>query len=77
MMENRRILSAIFGISQGAIGVASAVLAVMLFLDILEVQAVFNVPQEFLPLCLLVLVLFSVFSIISGSFLIRERWRET
>ena len=77
MMENRRILSAVFGIIQGALGTLSAALAVILFLNILEVQAVFNVPQELLPLCLLVLVLFSVFSIISGSFLIREWWRQT
>jgi membrane associated rhomboid family serine protease len=76
-MENRRILSAIFGITQGALGVLSAVLAVMLFLNILEVQAVFNVPSELLPLCLLVLVLFSVFSLVSGFFLISERWRQT
>ena len=77
MMENRRILSTIFGITQGSIGVLSAALAVMLFLNILEVQAVFNVPQEFLPFCLLVLGLFSVFSVLSGFFLISERWRQT
>jgi hypothetical protein len=77
MMENRRILSVVFGITQSALGTLSAALAVMLFLNILEVQAVFNFPQELLPLCLLVLVLFSVFSIISGSFLIREWWRQT
>jgi len=72
MMENRRILSAMFGIAQGAIGVLSAVLAVLLFLNILEVQTVFNVPPELLPLGLLILGLFSVFSVISGFFLIRE-----
>ena len=77
MMENRRILSAIFGISQGAIGALFAALAVMLSFNMLEVQAVFNVPPELLPLCLLVLVLFSVFSVVSGFFLIREWWRQT
>ena len=73
-MENRRILSAIFGLAQSTIGVVSAVLAVLLFLNILEVQTVFNVPPELLPLYLLILGLFSVFSVVSGLFLIME-WR--
>ena len=75
MMENRRILSVIFGITQGVIGALSAVLTVILFLDLIELEAVINVPQELQPVCLLILVLFSVFSIISGSFLVHERWR--
>ena len=74
-MENRRILSAIFGIAQGIIGVLSLVLAVLLFLNILEVQTVFNAPPELLPLYLLILGLFSIFSVINGFFLIREWWR--
>jgi ABC-type microcin C transport system permease subunit YejE len=73
-MENKRILSAIIGISQGIIGAAFGVLAVMLGLNIREVQTVFNMPPEFLPLDLLILGLFSAFSLISGLFLIRE-WR--
>ncbi|TET28491.1 MAG: hypothetical protein E3J73_00765 [Candidatus Bathyarchaeum sp.] len=73
-MEKRRILSAIFGIAQGIIGVLSGVLAVLLFLNILELQTVFNAPPELLPLYLLILGLFSIFSVISGFFLIRE-WR--
>ncbi len=74
-MEKRRILSAIFGVAQGIIGVLSAVLAVLLFLNILEVRTVFNVPPELLPLYLLILGLFSIFSVIGGFFLIRE-WRR-
>jgi len=73
-MEIKRILSAIIGIAQGVIGVIFGVLAVMLVLNLIEVQTVFNVPPELLPLYLLILGLFSVFSIISGFFLIRE-WR--
>jgi len=73
-MKNRRILSAIIGIAQGVIGVLFGVLAVMLVLNLIKVQTVFNVPPELLPLYLLILGLFSVFSIISGFFLIRE-WR--
>ena len=75
-MELKRISSAILGVVQGVIGAASAVLAVMLFFGILEVQAVINVPSELLSLYLLILGLFSAFSVISGLFLIRE-WRGT
>ncbi|MHC3129059.1 MAG: hypothetical protein IBV52_03180 [Candidatus Bathyarchaeota archaeon] len=71
-MKIRRILTALTGITQEVIGVLSGVLAVMLVLNLLEVQTVFNVPPELLPIYLLILCLFSLFSIISGFFLIRE-----
>lgn len=71
-MKIRRILTALTGIAQEVIGVLSGVLAVMLFLNLLEVQTVFNLPPEILPLYLLILGLFSIFSVISGYFLIRE-----
>jgi len=71
-MKIRRILIALTGVAQGVIGVLSGVLAVMLFFNLLEVQTVFNVPPELLPLYLLILGLFSLFSVISGYFLIRE-----
>lgn len=71
-MKIRRILIALTGIAQEVIGVLSGVLAVMLFFNLLEVQTVFNVPPELLPLYLLILGLFSLFSVISGYFLIRE-----
>jgi hypothetical protein len=74
-MEIRRIVTAVTGIAESAIGVLSAVLAVLFFFNILEVQAVFNVPAELLSLYLLFLGLFSVFSVLSGLFLIRE-WRQ-
>jgi hypothetical protein len=51
-------------------------LAVLLFFGVLKVQAVFNLPADFMPLYLLILVAFSLFSIVSGAFLIREG-RET
>jgi len=73
-MEKKRILYAIIGISQEVIGVVFGVLAVILGLNLLEAQTVFNMPPEFLPLDLLILGLFSAFSLISGLFLIRE-WR--
>ena len=71
-MEIRRIVTALTGLAQEAIGVLFAVLVVTLFFNLLEVQTVFNVPPELLPLYLLILGLFSLFSIISGLFLIRE-----
>ena len=71
-MKIRRILTALTGIAQEVIGVLFGVLVVMLFLNLLEVQTLFNLPSELLPLYLLILCLFSIFSIISGYFLIRE-----
>lgn len=71
-MEIRRILKTITGIAQEVIGVLSIALALMLYLNILEVQTVFNLPSEFLPLYLLILGMFSLFSAISGFYLIRE-----
>jgi len=74
-MENRRILSIIFGVAQGGIGVLVGAATVMLFFNFLEIQTVFNLPVEFLPIYLLVLALFTFFSIVNGFFLIREWWR--
>ena len=71
-MEIRRILSAIVGIVQCIMGILSGVLAVLLGFDIIEVQTVLNAPPELLSFYLLIFGLFSVFSIISGFFLIRE-----
>ena len=71
-MKIRRILTAITGIIQEVVGVLSMVLAVMLFLNILELQTIFNLPSELLPLYMLILVIFSLFSVISGLYLIRE-----
>ncbi len=72
MMENRRILYAIIGTAQGIIGILSGAIAVLLGLRIIEVQTVLTSPPELLPLYLLILGLFSIFSVINGFFLIRE-----
>jgi hypothetical protein len=71
-MRIRGIVSAIVGLAQSAIGVLAAAWTVMLFLGMLEVQTVFDVPPELMPFYLLILSLFSLFSIISGILLIRE-----
>ena len=72
MMENRRILYAIIGIAQVIIGILSGAIAVLFGLSIIEVQTILNAPTELLPLYLLILGLFSIFSVISGFFLFRE-----
>jgi hypothetical protein len=60
------------GIAQEIVGVGSMVSALMLYLNILEIQVIFDVPSELLPLYLLILTTFSLFSVISGSYLIHE-----
>jgi hypothetical protein len=71
-MKVNRVLTAIIGVVQGVIGVVVMILTLMLYLNILEVQTVFNLPSELLPFYLIVLGLFSLFSIISGVYLIRR-----
>ena len=71
-MEKRRILSALLGIAQAIIGLLSGAIAVLLGLNIIKVQTVLTAPTELLMLYLLILGLFSIFSTISGLFLIRE-----
>ena len=71
-MEKRKILSSIIGITQSAIGIISAFVTLMLFLNLLDIQIFFNAPKELLPVFLLILSLFSLFSNVNGIFLIRE-----
>jgi hypothetical protein len=74
-MEITRILYAVIGITQGIIGVLSGLLALLLGLGVVEIQTVLTLPPEFLSLYLLVIGLFSAFSILNALFLIR-RWRS-
>lgn len=71
-MEKRKILSSIIGITQSTIGIISAFVTLMLFLNLLDIQIFFNAPKELLPVFLLILSLFSIFSIVNGIFLIWE-----
>ena len=73
-MKTQRILSAIIGITQVVIGLFSGVSAILLGLDIIEIREVLIAPSEFLVIYILTLSLFSLFSVISALFLIRE-WR--
>jgi hypothetical protein len=71
-MGIRRALAAITGVAQVVLGVMSLVFSLLLYLNILEVQAMFNLPSELLPFYLMILGLFSLFSVIGGFYLIRE-----
>ena len=72
MMDPRKFLFIILGIAQVIVGLLSGAIAVLLGLNVIEIQSVFNAPPELLLLYLLIISLFSSFSIISGLFLVRE-----
>ena len=63
---------AIVGLAQGAIGVLTGFLAFLLFFDFFGAQAAFNVSSEHVPLFLLMLGVFSSFSVTSAFFLVHE-----
>ena len=70
-MNLKRIMNMSVGLAQEAVGLLGALLVVLLLLNIVDVEAVFSLPPELLPLYVTILGLFSVFSVISGVFLIR------
>jgi hypothetical protein len=70
-MKISKVLAATIGVVQGAIGVITIALVFMLYFNILEVQTILSLPPELLPIYLIVLGLFSLFSFISGSYLVR------
>jgi len=74
-VEKKRVLSLLLGVCQEAVGLLFAVLAVLLALNLLDAQTLFKLPSELLPLILMILVLFCLFSFVNGVFLIRE-WRR-
>ena len=74
-MKISRILAAIIGVIQVAIGVIAMLLVLMLYFNILEIQTIFSLPSEILPFYIMVLELFSLFSVISGGYLVRGGWK--
>ena len=74
-MEIRKIYSAVAGIAQTFIGLSSGILMFLFGFEIIELQNMLNVSPELLPIILLVLGLFSFFSLINGFFLIRD-WQK-
>lgn len=71
-MKAKRILVAVVGMTQGAIGVLALILACTLHFNFLDIQTMLNVSAELLPLSLLILIIFGFFSAISGLFLLHE-----
>ena len=71
-MKAKRILVAVVGMTQGAIGMLALILACILYFDVLNIQTMLNVSAELLPLSLLILSIFGFFSVTSGLFLLHE-----
>ena len=71
-MGLRRILAAVVGALQVAIGVLAVIFACILYFDFFDVQTGLNIPVELLPFYLFALMVFGFFSIISGLFLFHE-----
>jgi len=71
-MSAKRIASVIVGVTQAAIGMLALVLTFTLYYNLLNIQTALDVSAELLPLSLLILSIFGLFSIISGLFLLHE-----
>ncbi len=70
-MGPRRILATIVGTMQSAMGMLAVIFACTLYIDLFGLRARLNVTTEFLPLHMLVLIVFGFFSILSGLLLVR------
>jgi hypothetical protein len=62
------------GIAQGGVGLLFAVFGSLLIVDTVEYETIFLLPPELLPICVMVLALLSIFSFVSGFYLIRDGW---
>ena len=71
-MGLRRILAAVVGTLQAAIGVLAVIFAFVLYFDFFDAQTWLNAPAKLLPLYLFIIMIFGFFSIISGLFLLHE-----
>lgn len=71
--EAGKILSTVVGAAQSAIGALAGIASYILYSDLFGLQALLNVTTEFVPLYMLILIVFGFFSIISGLFLLAER----
>lgn len=72
-MGLRRILTALVGALQSAIGVLAVSFAYVLHHNFFDFQSLMNISGENVPVYMLLLFVFGFVSIISGLFLIRER----
>jgi len=74
-MKIRATLTLLLGIIQGAMAISAMALACVLYFNLFDVQALWNIPQEAIALHLAILLTFGVFLLASGLFLI-DQWRE-
>ena len=74
-MRTRVTLALLFGIVQSLLAFSAMVLTVVLYLNLFDAQALWNISQEAINFHLVILLAFGVFLIASGLFLINE-WRE-
>jgi len=71
-MKVRGAVLKVVGVMQSVFGALAVIFAYLLYFDYFELQNLLNISGD-LPLYLLVLLLFGLFSIISGFCLIYER----
>ena len=71
----RKTFAVILGVVQVGIGASSILFTYILHRDLFYVQAMFRIPMENVPLRVLLLLVFGLFSTISGFSFIQE-WRS-
>jgi len=71
-MEVRKIISRVVGVAQSGMGVLAVIFAYLLYYNLFDVQGMLNASSQNAPLYMLLLLIFGLFSVISGLFLIYE-----
>lgn len=71
----RKTFAAIVGMVQVGIGALSILFTYILHRDLFDVQAMFHIPMENVPLYVLLFLVLGLFSTISGFSFIQE-WRS-
>ena len=71
--EARKTLAAIVGAVQSTLGVLAVIFAYSLSINFFSLQESLNVRADFVPLFMLILIIFGFFSIVGGLFLLIER----
>lgn len=73
-MAIKRVLAVVVGAVQSLIGILSMASAYLIYDNprYLEMRTILSIPNEYVTLCILLLSIFSLFSIISGLLIIYE-----
>jgi hypothetical protein len=72
MMNARRTVTKIVGVTQTAIGVTAMIFAFLSFYNVLGAQTMLGVSEEGIGLYLWIFIIFGLLSVISGLFLYYE-----